>query len=84
MAITPFGAILVDQDGNILLEQENIEITEKNCSGHAETSLMIAASKKYPKDFLWNCTLYTNSGTLRHVRRCHLLGQCWTRRLWGH
>ena len=58
---TPFGAILVDQDGNILLEQENIEITEKNCSGHAETSLMIAASKKYPKDFLWNCTLYTTA-----------------------
>ena len=24
---TPFGAILVDGEGNILLEQENIEIT---------------------------------------------------------
>ncbi|WP_346686941.1 nucleoside deaminase [Megamonas hypermegale] len=58
---TPFGALLVDADGNILMEQENIEITEKNCSGHAETSLMIAASKKYSKDFLWNCTLYTTA-----------------------
>lgn len=58
---TPFGALLVDADGNILMEQENIEITEKNCSGHAETSLMIAASKKYNKDFLWNCTLYTTA-----------------------
>ena len=29
---TPFGAILVDGEGNILLEQENIEITESNCS----------------------------------------------------
>ena len=48
---TPFGAILVDGEGNILLEQENIEITEYNCSGHAETSLMIKASKKYSKDF---------------------------------
>ena len=26
---TPFGALLVDKDGNILMEQENIEITEK-------------------------------------------------------
>lgn len=58
---TPFGALLVDADGNILMEQENIEITERNCSGHAETSLMIAASKKYSKDFLWNCTLYTTA-----------------------
>ena len=58
---TPFGALLVDADGNILMEQENIEITEKNCSGHAETSLMIAASKKYSKDFLWSCTLYTTA-----------------------
>lgn len=58
---TPFGALLVDADGNILMEQENIEITEKNCSGHAETSLMIAASKKYSKDFLWDCTLYTTA-----------------------
>ncbi len=58
---TPFGALLVDADGNILLEQENIEITEKTCAGHAETSLMINASKKYSKDFLWNCTLYTTA-----------------------
>lgn len=46
---TPFGAILVDGEGNILLEQENIEITEYNCSGHAETSLMIKASKNTVK-----------------------------------
>lgn len=56
---TPFGAILVDDDGNILLEQENIEITESNCTGHAETTLMEAASKKFTKEFLWSCTLYT-------------------------
>ena len=35
---TPFGALLVDQDGNILMEQQNIEITEKNlyrtCGGN--------------------------------------------------
>ena len=57
---TPFGALLVDSDGNIILEQENIEITEKDCTGHAETTLMRKASKLYSKDFLWSCTLYTS------------------------
>ena len=56
---TPFGALLVDKDGNILLEQENIEITTKDCTGHAETSLMRRASQKYTKEFLKECTLYT-------------------------
>ena len=46
---TPFGAILVDGEGNILLEQENIEITEYNCSGHAETSLMIRPLSAMPR-----------------------------------
>ena len=35
---TPFGALLVDKDGNILMEQENIEITEglhRPCRGDA-------------------------------------------------
>ena len=58
---TPFGAVLVDGDGNILMEQENIEITEKIASGHAEATLAARASHKYSKDFLWNCTLYTTA-----------------------
>lgn len=58
---TPFGAILVDAEGNILMEQENIEITEKKCTGHAEASLAERASHTYDKDFLWNCTLYTTA-----------------------
>ncbi|SEB52151.1 nucleoside deaminase [Paenibacillus sp. GP183] len=57
---TPFGAILVDHEGKILLEQGNIEITTKNCTGHAETSLMVAASALFSKSFLWNCTLYSS------------------------
>ena len=55
----PFGAVLVDSNGKIILEQENIEITESNCTGHAETQLMVNASKQYDKEFLWNCSLYT-------------------------
>ncbi|WP_258881237.1 nucleoside deaminase [Paenibacillus sp. sptzw28] len=58
---TPFGAILVDMSGEILLEQGNIEVTESICTGHAETSLMVRASKLYPKHELWSCTLYTTA-----------------------
>ena len=56
---TPFGAVLVDKEGNIILRQQNVEITERDCAGHAETALMRAASKLYDKDFLWTCTLYS-------------------------
>ena len=58
---TPFGALLVDSKGNIILEQGNIEITEGKCTGHAETTLAERASQKYSKDFLWTCTLYTTA-----------------------
>lgn len=57
----PFGALLVDKDGNILMEQENIEITEKVCTGHAEAMLAARASHEYSKAFLWDCTLYTTA-----------------------
>lgn len=56
---TPFGALLADKDGNILLEQGNIELTDHDCTGHAETTLCRAASKQYTKEELWNCSLYT-------------------------
>ena len=58
---TPFGAILVDADGTIIMEQENIEITASDCTGHAETTLVKNASHKYSKDFLWDCTLYSTA-----------------------
>ncbi|MBE3573483.1 MAG: nucleoside deaminase [Moorella humiferrea] len=58
---TPFGCLLVDINGNILLEQENIEITERDCTGHAEAALMRKASQLYSKDFLWQCTLYSSA-----------------------
>ena len=58
---TPFGAILVDSEGNVLMEQENIEITEKICTGHAEATLAARASHEYSREFLWNCTLYTTA-----------------------
>ena len=57
----PFGAILVDSDGNILLEAENTVITARDCTGHAETNLVRMASQKYEPNLLATCTLYTST-----------------------
>jgi len=57
----PFGALLTDASGNILLEAENTVLTDKDCTGHAEANLMRAASKKYTEEELANCTLYTST-----------------------
>ncbi len=56
---TPFGAILVNESKQIVLEQENREISERICTGHAETSLMEEASRRFDHDYLWQCTIYT-------------------------
>ena len=58
---TPFGALLADKEGNILLEQPNVEITEKKCTGHAETQAAERASQLYSREFLKDCTLYTTA-----------------------
>lgn len=57
---TPFGAILVGPKGEILLRGENVERTDKDCSGHAETALMRRATELYDREFLWSCVLYTS------------------------
>ena len=57
----PFGAVLVDEHGHILMEVENTVVSEKDCTGHAETNLMRQASQKYDIHFLAKCTLYTST-----------------------
>jgi len=54
----PFGALLADKDGNILIEIGNNK-DDSPCL-HAETSVMIEAGKKYSPEFLESCSLYTN------------------------
>ncbi|MFW5485541.1 MAG: nucleoside deaminase, partial [Spirochaetaceae bacterium JB067] len=55
----PFGALLADREGHILMTQGNEVVTEHNDCGHAETALLFRASKEYSRDFLSECTLYT-------------------------
>jgi tRNA(Arg) A34 adenosine deaminase TadA len=57
----PFGALLADADGQILLEAENTVNTAQDCTGHAETNLMRLASQKYSIEELKDCTLYTST-----------------------
>ena len=55
----PFGAILVDSEGQILLESENAFPTDGG-PGHAETNLARDAARQYSPEFLEGCTLYTS------------------------
>lgn len=55
----PFGCLLADENGNILMEQGNEEVTGNgNCTAHAETELMRRASQVYSKDELARMTMY--------------------------
>ena len=57
----PFGALLVAADGSVLLEAENSVGSSGDCTGHAETNLMRAASQRFPADVLAAATLYTST-----------------------
>lgn len=57
----PFGAILIDKDGNILLECGNLEKTLGVATAHAELKICEMASKEYDKEFLKTTTLITTA-----------------------
>jgi tRNA(Arg) A34 adenosine deaminase TadA len=75
----PYGAILVSQEGDILLTAENTVETERDVTGHAELNLMRAASHEYDTDYLASCSIFTSTepcpmcagaifwGNVRHV-----------------
>ena len=56
----PFGALLADNEGNILMEQPN-DYEKGGSAMHAETLLLFRAAKQYSPEFLSTCTLYTNA-----------------------
>merc|ERR1712054_634034 len=57
----PFGALFVNEAGEIILEAENTVVTEKDCTGHAETNLVRNGSKQLEPEVLQKCTLYTST-----------------------
>ena len=56
---TPFGAVLVDASGEIIMRQGNAEHDLHDATAHAEFVLASRASRTYDKKRLWGCTLYT-------------------------
>ncbi|APG86634.1 cytidine/deoxycytidylate deaminase family protein (plasmid) [Sinorhizobium americanum CCGM7] len=58
----PFGSILADRDGNVLLEQCNGYSSEGgDRTAHAERLLATRAGKAFDLDFLAECTMYTSA-----------------------
>lgn len=57
----PFGSILVDDKGNILMEDENTQVTENDITGHPELKIAKRAAEKYDKEFLKKCTMYNSA-----------------------
>jgi tRNA(Arg) A34 adenosine deaminase TadA len=57
----PFGCILVNEKGDVLLEVENGYLPDRDMTGHAERLLATQASKKIAPNVLAACTLYTSA-----------------------
>lgn len=57
----PFGSILVDENGNILMEDLNTKVTEDDITGHPELKIAKRAAAKYDEEFLKKCTMYNSA-----------------------
>jgi tRNA(Arg) A34 adenosine deaminase TadA len=57
----PFGALLTNVEGNILLRAENTVNTEKDATCHAEMNLIRAVAKQLTAEQLSNSILYTST-----------------------
>jgi tRNA(Arg) A34 adenosine deaminase TadA len=57
----PFGSLLVDGDGDVVLEAENTVVTDRDCTAHAEQNLVRAAVARLEPDQLAGYTLYTST-----------------------
>jgi tRNA(Arg) A34 adenosine deaminase TadA len=56
----PFGALLADVDGRVLLESGNTVVTMHDVTGHAETNLVSAATRRFETGELAATTLVTS------------------------
>jgi tRNA(Arg) A34 adenosine deaminase TadA len=57
----PFGAILVDKDGKVLIESENGYMPAHDGTAHAERLLATEACRNLPLAVLATCTLYSSA-----------------------
>jgi tRNA(Arg) A34 adenosine deaminase TadA len=57
----PFGAVLVDEHNQVVLQAENTVNTGRDCTGHAETNLVRMASGQFSPEELVHHTLYSST-----------------------
>ena len=57
----PFGAVLADADGEVLLEAENAVVSTRDVTGHAEMNLIRTASRTLPREVLARATVYSST-----------------------
>ena len=56
----PYGALLADAEGRVLLEACNTQVSERDVTAHAELNLVRAASRRFNRDALAACTVYAS------------------------
>ena len=56
----PYGALLADAHGRVLLEAGNTHVSTRDCTGHAELNLMRDASPRFDRELLATCTVYAS------------------------
>jgi tRNA(Arg) A34 adenosine deaminase TadA len=56
----PFGALLADENGEVLLEAENSVVTTGDVTGHAETNLIRLVSTSLPPEVIAQATMYVS------------------------
>ena len=57
----PFGSILVDSDGTVVIEAENTVVTARDCTGARRAQPGAGGERSYEPAFLRACTLYTST-----------------------
>jgi len=57
----PFGAILVDANGKLLIEMENGFMPDRDMTGHAERLLATQASRRLDPSVLAGSTIYSSA-----------------------
>ena len=56
----PYGALLVAADSRVLAFVRNTQVSERDCTGHAETQLMREATHKFDAATLADSTVYSS------------------------
>jgi tRNA(Arg) A34 adenosine deaminase TadA len=56
----PYGAVLVGRDGRLLARHRNTQVTESDCTGHAETNLVREATRTLGAAAVAGSTVYAS------------------------